>query len=130
MADVDERPDPQKLLQRVQAEQRPARARLRIFFGFAPGVGKTYKMLEAARELQLKERQDGKLVVGCVETHGRYDTGALLLGLEVLPRRRLEYQGRTFEELDLDAVLAAKPAIVVIDELAHTNVPGSRHPKR
>lgn len=122
-----ERPDPEKLLQRIAQENRAPRARLRIFFGFAPGVGKTYKMLEAARELQL---QNVDLVIGCVETHGRYDTAALMLGLEVMPKRQLQHQGRTFEELDLDLVLKRRPKLVVVDELAHTNVPGSRHAKR
>lgn len=122
------RPDPDALLEVVQrAEARAARAKLKVFFGFAPGVGKTYRMLEVARTLR---DQGVDVVVGVVETHGRAETAELLAGLEVIPRRQVEYRGRTLEELDLDAVLARRPAVVLIDELAHTNVPGSRHPKR
>src|SRR4029079_1869920 len=103
------------------------RGELTIFFGCAPGVGKTYAMLEAAR----LEREDGRdVVVGLVETHGRYDTGALLLGLEILPRKKIEHRGLVLEELDADACLARRPGVVLVDELAHTNAPGSRHAKR
>jgi two-component system sensor histidine kinase KdpD len=101
--------------------------RLKIFLGAAPGVGKTYAMLAAARELQ---RQGIDVVVGLVETHGRADTEALIAGLEVLPRRTLDYQGRTFAEFDLDAALARKPAVLLVDELAHRNLPGGRHERR
>jgi two-component system sensor histidine kinase KdpD len=101
--------------------------RLKIFLGAAPGVGKTYAMLSAARELQ---RQGIDVVVGLVETHGRADTEALLAGLEILPRRTIEYQGRTFEEFDLDAALARKPKVLLVDELAHRNLPGGRHERR
>jgi two-component system sensor histidine kinase KdpD len=119
----DERPDPDALL-RAQA---PARARLKIFFGASPGVGKTYAMLESARRL----RADGTdVVVGVVETHGRSETAALLAGLEVLPQRKLSYRGIELDELDVDAAIARKPEIVLVDELAHTNAPGVRHPKR
>ena len=99
----------------------------KLYFGAAAGVGKTFAMLEAAREL----RADGvDVVVGVVETHGRAETEALLKGLEVLPRRRLAYKEQTLEEMDLDALIARRPQIALVDELAHTNAPGSRHPKR
>jgi two-component system sensor histidine kinase KdpD len=107
--------------------QRQNAGRLTIFLGAAPGVGKTYTMLGRARELQ---RRGMDVVVGIAETHGRGETAALLDGLEVLPRRRLEYQGRSFEELDLDALLSRKPTLALVDELAHRNVPGSRHERR
>ena len=107
--------------------RRQGAGRLTLFLGAAPGVGKTYAMLSRARELQ---RQGHDVVVGIVETHGRSDTAALLEGLEVIPRRRIDYQGRPLEELDIDAVLARRPGIVLIDELAHRNVPGSRHERR
>jgi two-component system sensor histidine kinase KdpD len=123
-----ERPDPDALLARVTAEeQRQARARFKVFFGFAPGVGKTYRMLQVARDL-VAEGVD--VVVGAIETHGRYDTAGLLLGLEVIPRIQRPYRGRVLEEFDLDAALARRPRILLLDELAHTNAPGSRHPKR
>jgi two-component system sensor histidine kinase KdpD len=123
-----ERPDPDALLRRVQAEeQRDVRAKLKVFFGFAPGVGKTYRMLQVARDL----KQNGvDLVVGIVETHKRAETMALLDGLEVLPRRKVEYRGHVLEELDLDAALSRRPKLILVDELAHTNVEGSRHAKR
>jgi two-component system sensor histidine kinase KdpD len=122
-----DRPDPDALLARVQAEERRAtRARLKIWLGFAPGVGKTYAMLQNAREIQ----ESTDLAVGWVDTHGRYDTAALLLGLDILPRRRVAHRGVDLEEFDLDAALARKPQVIVVDELAHTNAPGGRHPKR
>ncbi len=122
------RPDPDELLARVKAsEARESRGRLTVFFGAAPGVGKTYAMLEASRFA----REEGTdVVVGIVETHGRYDTASLLLGLEILPRRRVSHRGIELEELDLDAALARRPGLLLIDELAHTNAPGSRHTKR
>ncbi len=122
------RPDPDTLLKRVNDEEaRARRGKLTIFFGAAPGVGKTYAMLEAARA----EREAGRdVVVGIVETHGRYDTGALLLGLELLPRRRVLHRGVTLEELDLDAALLRNPPLLLVDELAHSNSEGSRHAKR
>ncbi len=101
--------------------------KLRIFVGAAPGVGKTYAMLETARA---RKRDGYDIVVGVVETHGRKETEALLEGLEVLPRRRIEYKGQWLDEMDLDAIIARRPQIVLVDELAHTNAPGSRHPKR
>src|SRR5512145_421614 len=122
------RPDPDQLLRYVQAvEHRNARGKLKVFFGFAPGVGKTYRMLQNARELV---DQKGDVVVGVVETHGRYETAALQLGLELLPRRTVEYRGHRLEEFDLDAALARRPGVLLVDELAHTNAAGSRHAKR
>jgi two-component system sensor histidine kinase KdpD len=124
----DRRPDPDRLLARVAAEEvRARRGKLKVFLGAAPGVGKTYAMLGAARELR---KQGVDLVVGLVETHGRQETEAMLEGLDVLPRRRIEYRGRTLEELDLDALLRRRPAVALVDELAHHNVPGSRHERR
>jgi two-component system sensor histidine kinase KdpD len=125
----DLRPDPDQLLRRVvEGERLEKRGQLTIFFGAAPGVGKTYAMLEAARAEMEKEKRD--VVVGIVETHGRYETGALVLGLELLPRRKLDHRGVFVEEFDLDAALARRPELVLVDELAHTNAEGSRHPKR
>src|SRR5918996_101549 len=124
----EHRPDPEALLARVKEEEaRARRGKLKLFFGAAAGVGKTYAMLEAARE----QRADGvDVVVGYVETHGRAETEALLEGLEVLPRRAVEYRGTTLPEFDLDTALQRRPAIILVDELAHTNAPGSRHAKR
>ena len=107
--------------------QRQGSGRLTIFLGAAPGVGKTYAMLSRGRELR---KQGIDVVVGLVETHGRVETQALLEGLEVLPRLRVEYQDRTLDELDLDALVARKPRVALVDELAHRNVPGSRHERR
>src|SRR5438067_7568879 len=122
----DQRPSPEALLEAARREERRG-GRLKIFVGAAPGVGKTYEMLQQARA----RKQDGyDIVVGIAETHGRRETQALLEGLEVVPRRRLEYKGQWLEEMDLDAVIARHPQIVLVDELAHTNAPGSRHPKR
>jgi two-component system sensor histidine kinase KdpD len=122
------RGDPDELLRRVAAEERRAnRGKLVVFFGAAPGVGKTYAMLEAART-ERDLRRD--VVIGVVETHGRFDTGALVIGLELLPRRKVSHRGVTVDEFDLDAALARKPGLILIDELAHTNAPGSRHAKR
>ncbi|MEP6897434.1 MAG: histidine kinase, partial [Rhodanobacter sp.] len=106
--------------------------RLKVFLGAAPGVGKTYAMLSAARELK---RQGVDVVVGLVETHGRAETAALLEGLEILPRRTVRYPtsggaDREFTEFDLDAALARKPAVLLVDELAHSNLPGGRHERR
>ncbi|MGH7295247.1 MAG: universal stress protein, partial [Polyangiaceae bacterium] len=123
------RPDPDELLARVREEEASsARGKLTIFFGAAPGVGKTYTMLEAARgEVEAQKRD---VVIAFVETHGRIDTGSLLIGLELMPRRHVEHRGVHLEELDLDATLARKPQLVLVDELAHTNAAGSRHTKR
>src|ERR1700736_6449781 len=124
--DLQQRPSPEALLAQAQREESAA-GKLKIFIGAAPGVGKTYKMLEEARA----KRKDGvDVAVGVVETHGRAETEALLAGLEVIPRRRVDYRGRTLEEMDLDAIVARRPQLVLVDELAHTNAPGSRHPKR
>ncbi len=130
MSDPVPRPDPDAVLKRVQHEEaRAARAKLKIFFGFAPGVGKTYRMLQVARDLVIEEKPVD-VVVGLVETHSRFDTEALLLGLEILPRRAVAYRGRTLDEFDLDGALARRPRLLLLDELAHTNAPGSRHAKR
>jgi len=122
----DQRPSPEALLEAARREERRS-GRLKIFVGAAPGVGKTYEMLQQARA----RKQDGyDIVVGVVETHGRKETQALLDALEIIPRKRLEYRGQWLEEMDLDAIIARHPQIVLVDELAHTNAPGSRHPKR
>lgn len=124
----DARPDPDALLAQIHAdEQREGRGRLRIYFGSSAGVGKTYAMLVAARKL-LADGVD--VVAGVVETHGRADTAAQLEGMPVLPAAQVEYRGRRLAEFDLDAALARKPGLILVDELAHSNVAGSRHPKR
>jgi len=123
-----ERPDPDALLaQMKRAEAKSTRGKLKIFFGMSPGVGKTYAMLLAAREKQAEGRE---VVVGIVETHGRKETEALLAGTPIMPRLQIEYRGTTLTEMDLDAILTWHPGLAVVDELAHTNAPGSRHPKR
>src|SRR5689334_2892097 len=124
--DQDHRPSPDALLEAARREESRA-GKLRIFVGAAPGVGKTYEMLQQAR---VKKRDGYDVVVGVVETHGRRETEALLEGLEVIPRRHIAYRGQTLDEMDLDAIIARRPQIVLVDELAHTNVEGSRHPKR
>ena len=125
---TDERPDPDELLARTQAaEQRAARGKLKIFFGASAGVGKTYAMLKAAQRLR---EQHADVVVGIVETHGRSETADQLLGLELLPLRHVPLKGRILTEFDLDAALARHPAVLLVDELAHSNATGSRHPKR
>src|SRR3954447_7214410 len=118
----DRRPSPEALLQATRE-----RGRLKIFLGAAPGVGKTFEMLTTA---QAKRRDGIDVVIGVVETHGRAETEALLAGLDVIPRRPVDYKGHRLEEMDLDAILARQPTPVLVDELAHTNAPGSRHPKR
>ncbi len=124
----DERPDPDELLARVERDKAKARrGRLKIFFGAAAGVGKTYAMLLAARE---RRSENSDIIVGLVETHGRKETALLLEGLEVLPPKQIEYRGTTLYEFDLDAALKRKPSIILVDELAHTNAQGCRHPKR
>jgi two-component system sensor histidine kinase KdpD len=125
---LDDRPDPDELLARVNAEEaREKRGKLRIYFGYAAGVGKTYGMLNAAQ----RERALGvDIVVGYVEPHGRVDTEALLAGLETVPPKTIPYRGVALREFDLDAALARRPRIILVDELAHTNVEGSRHAKR
>ena len=124
--DPEKRPSPDALLETARRENDQA-GRLKIFVGAAPGVGKTYEMLQSA---QAKLKAGADVVVGVVETHGRAETGALLQGLEVLPRKRIEYKDQTIEEMDLDALIARHPQIALVDELAHTNAPSSRHPKR
>src|SRR4030043_134574 len=122
------RPNPDTLLEQLQKqEDRERQGKLKIFFGAAPGVGKTYAMLEAARQ---KKTEVVDVVVGFAETHGRSETEALLEGLEILPRLSIEYRGATLSEFDLDEALLRKPVIILIDELAHTNVPELRHKKR
>ncbi len=124
----EQRPNPDQLLKEVQEEEkRASQGKLKLFFGAAPGVGKTYAMLEAAQQ---KKAEGADVVIGLVETHGRMETEALLMGLEVLPRREMEYKGTILKELDLDGALRRKPEILLVDELAHTNSPGSRHKKR
>jgi two-component system sensor histidine kinase KdpD len=124
MAEREGRPSPEALLAAAQQE---GRGRLKIFLGAAPGVGKTYEMLLSA---QAKRRDGVDVVVGVVEPHGRRETEALLQGLEMIPRQQVEYKGHLLAEMDLDAILKRRPQLVLVDELAHTNAPGSRHPKR
>lgn len=123
-----QRPSPDALLAALEAEQaRPTRGKLKVFFGASPGVGKTYAMLKAAR---IMREQGVDVVIGVVETHGRAETAALVEGLERLPARRLDFRGHTLEEFDLEAALARRPTLILIDELAHSNVEGSTHVKR
>src|SRR5690242_14596575 len=123
-----DRPDPEALLARIREdESRAQRARLKIFFGASAGVGKTFAMLVEAHE---RRRGGADVVVGLVETHGRSETAALLDGLEIVKRRAVEHRGTIIQEFDLDAALARRPALILLDELAHTNAPGSRHAKR
>jgi two-component system sensor histidine kinase KdpD len=122
--DRDQRPSPDALLREASGAQH---GRLKIFLGAAPGVGKTFKMLNAA---QTARAEGVDIVVGVVETHKRAETEALLAGLEIVPRRRIDYRDHMLDEMDLDAILARKPKLALVDELAHTNAPGSRHPKR
>jgi two-component system sensor histidine kinase KdpD len=124
MSEREGRPSPEALLAAAKQE---GRGRLKIFLGAAPGVGKTYEMLLAA---QARRREGCDVVVGVVEAHGRRETEALLEGLEMIPRQQVEYKGHLLGEMDLDAILKRRPALVLVDELAHTNAPGSRHPKR
>jgi len=124
----DDRPDPDALLAQMQAQERKAaRGKLRIYFGASAGVGKTYAMLSAARKLQAAGQE---VLVGVVETHGRSETAALVDGLPLLPLRPVAYRGKTLSEFDIDGALAQRPPLILIDELAHSNAPGSRHPKR
>ncbi|MGH7815670.1 MAG: histidine kinase, partial [Candidatus Binataceae bacterium] len=120
----DKRPEPEAFL---DLEPQAHRGRLKIYVGAAAGVGKTWRMLEEAH--QLRDRGTD-VVIGVVETHGRADTAAKIGDLEAMPRRKIEYRGVTLEEMDVDAILARKPEVVIVDELAHTNAPGSRHEKR
>ena len=124
MGAVEQRRSPESLLAEIKERER---APLRIYIGHAAGVGKTYRMLEDAHELR---RQGVDIVLGLIEAHGRFETEALVDGLEQIPLKSIEYRGTSFKELDVDAILARRPEIVIIDELAHTNVPGSKHQKR
>jgi two-component system sensor histidine kinase KdpD len=124
----DKRPDPESLLSAIRKEEKKHDGgNLKIFFGMAAGVGKTYAMLE---EAQQRVKEGVNVVVGVIETHGRRETQALLDGLEIIPLKKIIYKNTSQREMDLDAILAKKPQLVIVDELAHTNVPGSRHPKR
>src|SRR3984957_5782138 len=122
--DRELRPSPDALLAQSGRE---SRGKLKVFLGAAPGVGKTYEMLNQARQRRL---EGADVVIGVVETHGRVETDRLAKGFEVIPKKRLSYKGRILAEMDLDAILQRRPKIVLVDELAHTNAPGSRHPKR
>ena len=125
---LDTRPDPDSLLQALKKEEeKAANAKLKIFFGMCAGVGKTYDMLKSAHEARAKGID---VAIGIVETHKRPETEALLAGLPVIPRKKIDYRGTALEEMDLDAIISRKPQLVLVDELAHTNVPGSRHTKR
>jgi len=124
--DPEQRPSPEALLEAARREESVS-GKLKIFVGAAPGVGKTYEMLQSAHA---KHKAGVDVVVGFVETHGRAETEALVRGLEVVPRKQLDYRGQIVEEMDLDAVIARRPKIALVDELAHTNAAGSRHPKR
>src|ERR1700749_345340 len=124
MTDEASRPSPDALLKQAGTE---GRGRLRIFLGAAPGVGKTYEMLSQARNRRV---DFGDTVIGVVETHGRVDTDVLTKGFDRIPKKRIPYKGRVVAEMDLDAILQRRPKLVLVDELAHTNAPGSRHPKR
>src|SRR5437868_9038745 len=124
MPSRDERPPPEKFLSLIRQQQR---GRLKIYLGFAAGVGKTCEMLQEGHRLK---QQGVDVVVGIIETHGRAETLALTEGLEQVPRQRIEYRGVVLEEMDLDALLARRPNVCLVDELAHTNAPGSRHAKR
>lgn len=125
---TDQRPDPDELLDRVQREEEKARrGKLKVFFGSCAGVGKTYAMLSAGKQ---RRAQGLDVVVGVVETHGRVETMAILEGLEVLPRKESDYRGKNLTEFDLDGAIKRRPALLLVDELAHSNVQGSRHPKR
>ncbi|MBC7991620.1 MAG: hypothetical protein H7Z15_00050 [Rhizobacter sp.] len=125
---ADQRPDPDQLLARLKEEDALAqRGKLKIFFGASAGVGKTYAMLSAARALR---QQGSDVVIGVIETHGRAETEALVGGLERLPLKEVSYRDRSLREFDLDGALARKPQLILVDELAHSNVAGSRHPKR
>ena len=125
---MDRRPDPDQILNQIQREEAwEKRGKLKIFLGYAAGVGKTYAMLDAARR---RHEEGHDVVVGYIETHGRAETDALLAGLEILPRREIVYRDIHLTEMDTDAILKRRPQIALVDELAHTNVPGSRHTRR
>ena len=125
---IDQRPNPEALLKRAhEEEQQEQRGKLKIYFGAAPGVGKTYTMVKDA----LAKRSDGvDIIVGVVESHGRKEIDTLLKGIEILPRQQIDYRGIKLTEFDLDAAIKRNPTIILVDEMAHTNAPGSRHEKR
>ena len=124
----EQRPDPDLLLAKVTRQEADARrGKLRIYFGSSAGVGKTYAMLAAARKLKLEGRE---VLIGIVETHGRAETAALLVDLPTLPPKHVSYRGKDLSEFDLDAALLRAPSLFFVDELAHSNVQGARHPKR
>src|SRR4030088_632676 len=124
----DDRPSPEKMLERVRRKAGTgARGRLRIYLGMAPGVGKTFAMLNEAHRLKARGTD---VVIGFVEAYGRPNTERAIGDLEVLPRKKIPYHGAILEELDTDAVIARRPAVALVDELAHTNAPGSKHEKR
>jgi two-component system sensor histidine kinase KdpD len=123
----DFRPTAEEMLARVRAEAPGLRGRLRVYLGMAPGVGKTYRMLEEGHR---RKDRGTDVVIGFIEPHGRPLTAALMAGLEIVARRRIEYRGVVVEEMDKDAVIARNPTVALIDELAHTNVPGSKNEKR
>src|SRR5579871_1767181 len=124
--DPEQRPSPEALLEAARREQGSS-GRLKIFVGAAPGVGKTYEMLQSAHA---RQKAGIDVVIGLIETHGRAETEVLVRGLEVIPRKRIEYKDQILEEMDIDAVIARAPQLALVDEHAHTNAPGSRHPKR
>src|SRR5262245_20181450 len=124
MSSSDVRPSPEHFLNLIQKQQR---GRLKIYLGFAAGVGKTFEMLQEGQRLK---RQGVDVVLGMVETHGRAETAQQIGDLEQVPRKRIEYRGVVLEEMDLDALLKRRPTVALVDELAHTNAPGSRHAKR
>ena len=124
----DDRPNPDELLATlINEEEKSKRGKLKIFFGMCAGVGKTYTMLKTAHAEILK---GSEIVIGLVETHNRKETAELVKGFEIIPLKEYEYKGTMVKEMDLDAIVARKPQIVIVDELAHTNAPGSRHVKR
>jgi len=128
----EKRPDPDSLIEKIKQDEESnagnkKKGKLKIFLGYCAGVGKTYRMLQ---EASLKKKNDNDVVIGIVETHNRKETEALLWGLEIIPRKKIEYSGLALEEMDTDAVLNRHPSVVIVDELAHTNIPGSRHNKR
>src|SRR6185295_11832037 len=124
MASDEIRPKAEHFLNLIQRQQR---GRLKVYLGFAAGVGKTYEMLQEGHRLA---RKGVDVVAGMIETHGRAETAALIEGLEPVPRRKIEYRGVVLEEMDVDAILARQPTVCLVDELAHTNAPGSKNAKR
>ncbi len=128
MESVDSRPDPDELLASIiQDEEKSKRGKLKIFFGMCAGVGKTYTMLQAAK---VEKQKGSDIIVGYIETHNRHETAILVEGFELIPRKKHDYKSASVEEMDLDTIISRKPQIVLVDELAHTNAPGSRHTKR